>query len=406
MQEQKKGNYILIGGIIVASFREISKGKYKLTVELGYVGGKRKKKNRTVNAKNKTEAGKLLTLFEAEVLSNQLIDETKLSVEGFYNQWLEKYAADHYAVRTLQETKNIFKQRILPEFGPMKLKDVKKIHIVNYIDDLKKHGKRLDGKEGNLSASSIRNIYHALNGLFKIAEEWELIDQNPCYKIKLPKVVNKKSEVYSLDQSRKLFALLEKEDPVWQIIVQLAAVLGAREGEIAALEGKHLDFVNNAITIEQAFVTIPEEGLILKSTKTERTRKVSVPEELMKSLKKLRAIKYEQEMEMKNLWKWPDHLFLFSDEYGQPVRPDTISQRWIRFFDKKETKKSKLKKIRFHDLRHTSATILINEGVHAKIIQERLGHTKISTTMDIYGHVLQEADQSAASHFDTLFNKA
>ncbi|MFD2628757.1 tyrosine-type recombinase/integrase [Oceanobacillus kapialis] len=389
----------------MASYREISKGKYKLTVELGYVGGKRKKKNKTVSAKNKTEASKMLTLLEAEVLSKQLLDETKLSVEGFYNQWLDKFAKDHYGIRTLQETKNIFEKRLIPEFGPMKIKDVKKIHIVNYFDDLKKNGKRLDGKEGKLSTSSIKNVYKALNALFKVAEEWELIESNPCEKIKLPKVVHKKSDVYSLEESKQLFSSLEKEEITWQLIVQAAAVLGAREGEIAALEGKHLDVANNAITIEQALVNITGEGIKLKSTKTDRTRKVSVPKELMKALKKLRAIKYEHQMEVgEDLWKWPGHLFLFSNEYGQPLRPDSISQRWIRFLNKEGNKE--LKKIRFHDLRHTSATLIINQNVHAKIIQERLGHSKISTTMDTYGHVLQEAEQSAATHFETLFKKS
>ncbi|MDC3412565.1 tyrosine-type recombinase/integrase [Terrihalobacillus insolitus] len=384
----------------MASFRKVAKGKYKLTVELGYVGSKRVKKNKTVNATGPREAQKKLTLFEAEILSKHLIDETKLTVDHFYHQWLEKYANDHYGVRTLQETKNIIEKRIIPEFGLMKLKDVKKIHIVNFFDDLKKKGKRLDGKEGTLSSSSIKNVYKALNGLFSIAEEWELIDRNPCFKIKLPKVVHKKSDVYDMKESELLFSKLENEDLIWQLIVQVAAVVGAREGEIAALEEKHLDFKNNTITIEQALVNITGEELKLKSTKTDRARKVSAPNDLMKALKKLRVLKLEQQMEMYNLWKWPGHVFLFSNEFGQPYRPDSISQRWSRFIVK-----TGLKKIRFHDLRHTSATLLINKGVHAKVIQERLGHSKISTTMDVYGHVLQEAEQSAATHFESLFKK-
>ncbi|WP_405100742.1 tyrosine-type recombinase/integrase [Oceanobacillus sp. FSL H7-0719] len=389
----------------MASFREISKGRYKLTVELGYVGGKRKKKNKTVQAKNQTEAKKMLTLFEAEVLSKQLLDETKLSVEGFYDEWLTKFANDHYGPRTLQETKNIFENRILPEFGPMKIKDVRKIHIVHFFDDLKRNGKRLDGKEGKLSSSSIKNVYKAINALFKTAEKWELIDNNPCSNIDLPSVKHKKSEVYTMKESRLLFKKLEKENIMWQLVVQVAAVGGFRAGEIAALEDKHLDTKNNTILIEQALVNIKGKGIQLKSTKSERTRKVSVPKYLMNALKKLRAIKYEHQMEMQDdLWKWPGHLFLFSDEYGQPLRPDSISQWWIRFMNKKEN--TDIKRIRFHDLRHTSATLLINEGVHAKVIQERLGHSKISTTMDIYGHVLQEAEQSAATHFESLFKKA
>jgi integrase len=98
--------------------------------------------------------------------------------------------------------------------------------------------------------------------------------------------------------------------------------------------------------------------------------------------------------------EWKDHYFVFSNELGKPIRPDSISQWWARFI-----KKNNLKKIRFHDLRHTSATLLINEGVHAKVISERLGHADISTTMNIYGHVLAEADQTAAAHFDNFFKK-
>ncbi|URM35010.1 site-specific integrase [Cytobacillus firmus] len=98
--------------------------------------------------------------------------------------------------------------------------------------------------------------------------------------------------------------------------------------------------------------------------------------------------------------KWPDHFFIFGNEFGKPIRPDSIGQWWRRF-----TQKHDFKHIRFHDLRHTSATLLISEGVHAKVISERLGHADISTTMNIYGHVLEEADKTAASHFDKFFEK-
>ena len=96
-----------------------------------------------------------------------------------------------------------------------------------------------------------------------------------------------------------------------------------------------------------------------------------------------------------------DHyFFVCENKFGKPLRPDSISQWWSRFIDK-----TKIKKISFHDLRHSSATLLINEGVHAKVISERLGHADISTTMNIYVHVLAEADQAAASSFDDLFKK-
>ncbi|WP_237716603.1 site-specific integrase [Brevibacillus sp. CF112] len=84
---------------------------------------------------------------------------------------------------------------------------------------------------------------------------------------------------------------------------------------------------------------------------------------------------------------------------GKPLYPSSVKTWWSRF-----TKRHKLKYIRFHDLRHTSATLLINKGVHAKIISERLGHANILTTMNIYGHALRSADQEAAKHFESLFD--
>jgi integrase len=95
-----------------------------------------------------------------------------------------------------------------------------------------------------------------------------------------------------------------------------------------------------------------------------------------------------------------EHLFIFSNLQGKPIRPDSISQWWRRF-----TEKNKLRHIRFHDLRHTSATFLINQNVQSKIISSHLGHSNIQTTMNVYGHFLEEADEGAVEHFDEFFKR-
>src|SRR5690625_3341625 len=125
----------------------------------------------------------------------------------------------------------------------------------------------------------------------QVAEDWELIDRNPCYRVKLPKLEYKKGQVLTVKETDQLFKALEGYPPTWQLIVQVAAITGARQGEIAALEGKHLDTHKNIITIEQALVNVAGKGLILKKTKTDKSRKVTVPKELMKSLSKLKLLK-------------------------------------------------------------------------------------------------------------------
>ncbi|MFE8697929.1 tyrosine-type recombinase/integrase [Cytobacillus sp. FJAT-53684] len=383
------------------------KNSYRLNVVIGYKeDGNKLYERQTVTAKSPTEARKKLTLFEAEVLNGQYSKPENIRLNEFYKEWLEKYANEpsNLSPDTRQNYISILKERILPNYGHMKLADIKTIHIVNFVNDLKKDGKRLDGKEGKLSSSTIRNCYRAFDNILSRAVEWKFIKENPADTVKLPKPKSKKSEVYNVDELRQIFSLLESYPLHWKILITLAITTGARQGEIAALEWKHINTDKHTVLIEQALTEVIGEGVRLKSTKNDRNRIVSFPESLSKMLKTLKARRNEETLAIKDIQDetWKDHYFIFANEFGKPVRPDSIGQWWSRFITK-----NKVKKIRFHDLRHTSATVLINEGIHAKVISERLGHADISTTMNIYGHVLAEADQAAASHFDTfLENKA
>lgn len=108
----------------------------------------------------------------------------------------------------------------------------------------------------------------------------------------------------------------------------------------------------------------------------------------------------KEKLKLIDKWQGGDHTFLFCNAFGIPYYPKTLGDQW-RAFHKRNPH---LRYIRLHDLRHTSATLLINQGVHAKIISSRLGHSNIGTTMNFYGHVIHSADQAAASKFDSLFS--
>lgn len=272
--------------------------------------------------------------------------------------------------------------------------------VVHFFDDLQKSGRRLDGKPGTISPSTLHNIYKEFNSVMGLATEWDIIPSNPCKGVKLPTLKHKKGEAYDEPEIENLVHLLETDTtPENSLIARITLVSGCRAGEIAALESKHLHSKKNTLFIEQS-MSIDDKKLIVKSTKTDRTRSVSIPKQLMDELLRWKLFKQTQLLKAGSGRKWPDHCFLFSDESGQPRRPDSISQFWNRFIVRND-----MRKIRFHDLRHTSATLLINKGVHAKVIQERLGHSTIGTTMNVYGHVLEQADQTAATHFESLFSK-
>lgn len=378
----------------MASIQDLGYGKYKLYVELGYRGKRRRRRTKTITAKNMTEARRELVRFEASLLDKKITDEEKITIDEFYAKWKKLYAKDNYSPRQYKEVCRIIDNRILPEFTTATLKEITRLDVISFLKSLK----RVDGK-GDLAPSTVHNIYKALNSLMSVAKNWELIESNPCENIKLPSLKHKEIEVYNVEETKELFERLENEQWHWQLIVKIAALTGARQGEIVALENKHLDFNNKTIAIEQSLSNVAGQGLILKGTKTGNKRTITVPDSLMIELYEYVKEKKRQLFEVQNMREWEEHTFLFSNEFGKPLRPDTVSQWWLRFMDKN----SNLKRIRFHDLRHTSATLLLQQGVHAKVIQKRLGHSKVTFTLDVYSHVLEEMDRTASNVLDDLF---
>lgn len=385
--------------------QKISKNKFKLIADLGYRGNRRIRKTKNVEAKSEKEAMRLLILFEEEMKQNKDVyfsDIESITLNHLFPRWKDNYAKQHYSARSFHDNCTHLEKRILPIFGDIKLKDIKKVDVVFFVGDLQKKKRRLDGKESELAPSTVHNIYKAFASIMNVAVEWNLIEESPCKNIKLPKLKYEEGRAYSEEQVKLLFERLNnRETAEKRLLVELAVVSAARQGELVAIEEKHLNVENNTLLIEQALVNLTGDGIIVKETKGKRKRVVTIPSNIMNDLVTLAAVKKYQLEEAGDERVWEGHTFLFSNDFGKPYRPDSISQWWDRFMKKNPD----LPRIRFHDLRHTSATLLIHAGEHPKVIQSRLGHSNITTTMNTYGHLLQETDQRASSHFDKLFDE-
>ncbi|MFX3616277.1 MAG: tyrosine-type recombinase/integrase [Sporolactobacillus sp.] len=376
------------------------KGKFRLNVTIGTEeNGNPIRERKTVQAKNITEARKMLSDFEAEVNSDHYFKPTDITLKQFHLKWVE-YIKGAQTPATRASNIQIMDTRILPKYGHMKLSTLKPMHIFNFVNDLKKDGRRLDGKDGKLSSSTVRNCYKTFHSILQCAVDLGVIKENPANDIKAPKLGKSKTDVYTKEETELMIEQLDHVRFRWKLLILLAFTVGAREGEIAALEWKHIDTKNHTIRIEQSLSD--EFGLHLKdTTKTDRDRMVKIPTALSDLLDEY----HKQKTKDKNVVPYDfgdgiEHLFIFSNLQGKPIRPDSISQWWRRF-----TEKNKLRHIRFHDLRHTSATFLINQNVQSKIISSRLGHSNIQTTMNVYGHFLEEADEGAVEYFDEFFKQ-
>lgn len=388
----------------MANVEDRGKGSYRLNVILGYDDkGVPIRERKTVKAKNMTEAKKMLTIFEAEILTGKYIKPENKTFKQVYMDWDENITDEHLAPKTKQNYINILEKRILPKYGHMKISEIMPFHVLNFVNSLKKDGARLDGKSGPLSASSINNCYKAFNSVLKFAKTMKWISENPADDIKTPTVQQSETEIYEPNELITLINFLKNIEFRWEVLIAIALTSSARQGEIGALEEKHVDFKRGGIHIHQALTLKKGIGVALKSTKTKQKRFVSLPNAIMTMLEKLIEIRKHEVSEVGDLRVWKDHLFLFGDVFGKPIRPDSISQWWSRFVESDQFKELGLKKIRFHDLRHSSLTYLSTKGIRTKAVQKRAGHARIGTTFDIYGHTLIEEDREAASQFDEMF---
>lgn len=183
-------------------------------------------------------------------------------------------------------------------------------------------------------------------------------------------------------------------------MIKLALTTGLRRGELLALEWTHINWTDSYIDVVQSVSLSPKGIAHVKEPKTKNSkRKVSLPTTMLEELREYYFHKMKERNPIGDLKKGGEYFFIFCHPDGRAFHQER-PYLWLRSF----IKRNRMRYIRFHTLRHISATHLINLGVHAKIISERLGHGNINTTMNIYGHALRSADKSAAEKFKSILS--
>jgi len=389
----------------MASIEKRGANSWRLVVEAGYdSSGKRLKRYKTIKIddpallKTTKRLNDELVKFKIEIEAGEYIAPEKMTFDAFVKEWESKYALKHLAEKTLYTYRSNLKNKILPTFGHLKLEQIKTIHIVSFLDSLTKDGARQGYRKGNLSAGTIEINHRVLKNIFSRAVEWKLLKQNPVSGVKKPSVKHKEVTPYDHNEIQQLLIALQNEPIHWRVMVTLALTTGLRRGELLGLEWHHIDWDTGILTVAQSVSLSPAGIAHVKEPKTRASkRKVALPSTMLQDLKDYYLHKLDEREKIGDMWEGGQYNFMFCHPNGKAFHQER-PYLWFREF----IKKNGLRYIRFHDLRHTSATVLINQGVHAKIISERLGHGNINTTMNVYGHALRTADQSAADKFESI----
>jgi integrase len=289
-------------------------------------------------------------------------------------------------------------QRILiPKLGHLHLDEIKPFHVQELINFLATPSGRVDKKGEKLAPATIRRYLTILQSIMTMAWKQEYISSNPAdtRRLEISKIVTPEVEAFSNEEIAEILQMARLEPIHIHSVIATAIYTGARRGEIAGLKWEDVDFENRTMYIRRSVVKLVGQEPEIKLPKTiSSIRQMAIPQALCDILLEL---KKEQDRKKALLGeKWHETGFIFTDWCGHVMHPHTPTKQFDKFL-----KKYGFRHLKFHGLRHSSATYLLSNGCDIKTVSKRLGHTSIDTT-NIYVHALAKTDKAAADCFDSI----
>lgn len=351
-------------------------GRWRGYVDFGWKEGKRQRKY--VTAKTKAEA------------QNKVRQLTRLAEEGriepgrvpTLSAWMDQYLAEVAGSTVRPSTLARYKQEnrlyIAPVLGRLKLDKLSPAHISDFYQVMLR----------KLAPGSVRRLHALLRRALTVAVRWKLIPTNPVLSVDPPSITRSEVTPWTLEQTKTFLSFVSTKPMAarWE----LAIALGLRQGEVLGLSWADVNFEERTLRIAQALQYQPGRGLVLVPPKTARSRRtVALPDHLVETLQRHRAEQDEQRAAAGDGWQ--EHGLVFTTANGTPFSPRNDYRTFKRY-----AAAAGLPEIRLHDLRHTAASNMLTQGVHARVVMETLGHSQISLTMNTYSHVAPTVSRDAA----------
>lgn len=345
------------------------------------------------DGKRKTKYGKTQREVKDWILETRkaIADNTFIVNDMTVSEFFEVYFRDHGKTlrpSTFRSYRNMYDWHIKDTLGSTKLLKLNAVQL---------NGLYAAKQAEGLSVRTVEYINGVLRRAFNQAIKWGLLKFNPTSQASPPKVAKKEMKTWTAEQVKQFFACIK--DDRWGAIYYVATV-GLREGEILALKWDNVDLDNGKLKVVLGVQFVQGLGLVFNEPKTAKSRRsVMLPQYVAAALIRHKA---KQEA-LKESGRWqpnpdqPENL-VFTTNIGTAIGPRNL----IRHF-KAKAQEAGLPEIRFHDLRHTAATLLFEQNVHPKVVQEMLGHSTITLTLDTYSHLIPSLQREAAEKLDGLF---
>jgi integrase len=368
-----------------------SRNSYSVVVSIGKDVNTGKYKYEWVSVKGtKKEAEKRLSDLLHQLDTGTFMKPGKTTLAEYLERWLEDYAWPNLGPRTAEGYESIIRRHLIPSLGSLTLTMLKPEHLQRYYSE-KLTGGRYDGK-GSLSPTTVSHHHTCLHRALKMALRWGLINRNPADAVTPPRP--QRAEIHTMNEDDITKFLAVAEYSPYYVLFYQALFTGMRRSELLALRWCDVDLLLCQVHVTRSLHHLLTGELVFRAPKTAHGRRmVSLSPS---SALLLREYRDKEATERALLGKaFSEDDLVFSDVEGKPLLPDTVSHAWVKLVER-----AGLHGIRLHDARHTHASIMLKQGIHPKVVQERLGHATISTTLDLYSHVAPGLQEAAAARFD------
>ena len=342
-------------------------------------------KKKSMYRHTQAEAVMALQLANQAKMQGTLTSTRNETVEAFLQDWLRYRVQPRVRERTYQNYCETVTKHLLPTLGQIKLQQLTATHIQK-LYDMK--------RQQQLSPRTIHHIHFILRRALDDAIQLHHLWQNVCQDVVLPRKPKGHliAKALTIEQARQL--LVATHDDELEALYMLAITTGMRQGELLALTWKDFDFTTGKLQIRRSLHRVPHKGTIASELKTVSSRRciqmtTGARDALQRHALQQQRTAREQEA------GWNKEGWIFCNTRGKPLHVTDLIRRSFRPL----LEKAGLPPMRFHELRHTTATLLLSMGTHPKIVQELLGHSNIMITLEIYSHVLPPLQEETMHTF-------
>lgn len=344
-------------------------------------------KRKTIYGRTREKVRDEMAKALADRADGLVFDDENVTVGEYLDTWLKGSVRGSVRQSTLDRYESAIQLHIEPALGRLRLKKLTPAHLAGFYQD------RLDA---GLAPATVNKLHAILHKAFDQAVKWNMVPRNVTNAVKAPRPRPKEMSALSADETRRLLEAARGDK--LEALYVLAVTTGMRQGELLALKWQDVDLENATISVRR---TLTKSGgrLLLGEPKTKKSRRtIHVTETVVRALREHLARQMEHMQRLGDLYQ--DEGLVFASEVGSPINPTNLRKRSFASL----LKRAKLAEIRFHDLRHTCATLLLTSNVHPKYVQELLGHATIAITLDTYSHVLPGMGAQVASAMDKVLS--